>query len=240
VKTKPPQGETVTTGDARGHARSFPIILSAPSGGGKTTIARCLLDKRDDLGYSISCTTRSPRTNEKDGRDYHFLSHKEFLEHRNRGDFAEWAKVHGKLYGTLKSAISSVLKSGKHVILDIDVQGARQLRAEYKDAVTVFVLPPSAEVLLDRLKKRKTESPQQLAARLDSALQELRAVEEYEYVVVNDDLDHAVRQVGSIIDAEVVSRERVSGLRQQVEELAAQLEAEIGHHSSRKKKRTRS
>ena len=234
MKTEPQRSEGVKARNVK--SRSFPIILSAPSGGSKTTIARCLLDKRDDLGYSISCTTRSPRATEKNGRDYHFLSRDQFQKHIDHGDFAEWAKVHGKLYGTLKSAISKVLKSGRHVILDIDVQGARQLRTAYKDAVTVFVLPPSAEVLLERLKKRKTESPQQLAARLDSALQELRAVEEYEYVVVNDDLDHAVRQVGSIIDAEVVSRDRVSGLRQQVEKLAAQLEAKIGHHSSRKKR----
>jgi guanylate kinase len=232
VKTEPQHSEGVKARDAR--SRSFPIILSAPSGGGKTTIARRLLKERDDLGYSVSCTTRHPRPTEKQDIDYHFLTREQFQTHIDDGDFAEWAEVHGSLYGTLESAISRVLKSRKHVILDIDVQGARQLRRVYKDAVTVFVLPPSAEVLLQRLRKRKTESPQQLAARLDSALQELRAVEEYEYVVVNDDLDHAVRQVGSIIDAEVVSRERVSGLRQQVEELAAQLEAEIGHHSSGK------
>ena len=229
MKTGPQRSDGVSAGEAK--SRSFPIILSAPSGGGKTTIARRLLKERDDLGYSVSCTTRQARPTEKEDIDYHFLTPDEFQKHIDHGDFAEWAEVHGNRYGTLKSAISKVLKSGRHVILGIDVQGARRLRDVYKDAVTVFVLPPSAEVLLQRLKKRKTESPQQLAARLDSALQELRAVEEYEYVVVNDDLDHAVRQVGSIIDAEVVSRERVSGLRQQVEELAAQLEAEIGHHS---------
>jgi len=230
VKTGPQRNDGVSAGEAK--SRSFPIILSAPSGGGKTTIARRLLKERQDLGYSISCTTRTARRTEEQDIDYHFLTRDQFQEHIDHGDFAEWAEVHGNLYGTLTSAISKVLKSGQHVILDIDVQGARQLRRVYGDAVTVFVLPPSAEVLLERLKKRKTESPQELAARLNSALQELRAVEEYEYVVVNDDLDHAVRQVGSIIDAEVVSRERVSGLRQQVRELAAQLEAEIGHHSS--------
>ena len=237
MKTEPPGGRSVTTGDARAHARSFPIILSAPSGGGKTTIARRLLQDRTDVGYSVSCTTRKARPTERDNVDYHFLSRKKFLERRARGEFAECAEVHGNLYGTLREEISRVLRSGRHVILDIDVQGARQLRTAFPDVVTVFVLPPSAEVLVKRLRRRKTESRQQLAARLDSALQELRAVEEYEYVVVNDDLDHAVRQVGSIIDAEVVSRERVSGLRQQVEELAAQLEAEIGHHSSGKKRK---
>jgi guanylate kinase len=232
VKTEPPGGGSVTPSDARGHARSFPIILSAPSGGGKTTIARRLLRDRTDVGYSVSCTTRPPRPTERDNVDYHFLSHEPFLEYRARGDFAEWAEVHGDLYGTLKRGITDVLSNGKHVILDIDVQGARQLRVAFPDVVTVFVLPPSAEVLLERLRKRKTESPQQLAARLNSALQELRAVEEYEYVVVNDDLDHAVRQVGSILDAEVVSRERVSGLRQQVELLVAKLEDEIDNQSS--------
>jgi guanylate kinase len=125
-----------------------------------------------------------------------------------------------------------VLGTGRHVVMDIDVQGARQFRSAFPQTVTVFVLPPSAEVLLERLRNRKTESPQQLAARLDSALEELRAVEEYEYVVINDDLERAVQSVGSILDAELFSRERVSGLRNQVETLIRRLEAEIDHHSS--------
>ena len=212
----------------------FPIIISAPSGGGKTTIARRLLQERKDLGYSVSCTTRTPRPSEVDGRDYHFLTRDQFLERQSRGDFAEWAEVHGNLYGTLRSEIARVLASGRHVVMDIDVQGANQLRVAFPESVTVFVLPPSAEVLLDRLRKRKTESPQELAARLNSALLELRSVEEYEYVVVNDDLGRAVQQIGSILDAEVVSRERVSGLRQQVEALVARLETEIDHHTSKK------
>ncbi|MGH9884872.1 MAG: guanylate kinase [bacterium] len=207
------------------------MILSAPSGGGKTTIARRLLQTRPDTGYSVSCTTRTPRPGEVDGRDYHFLSKAAFLERQTAGEFAESAEVHGNLYGTLRTEIAGVLGSGKHVIMDIDVQGARQIRTVFPQSVTVFVLPPSGEVLLDRLRKRKTESPQQLAARLDSALRELRAVEEFEYVVVNDDLDHAVQQVTSIIDAEVVSRERVSGLRHQVETLIERLQAEIDHTS---------
>jgi guanylate kinase len=210
----------------------FPIIMSAPSGGGKTTIAKELLRRRADVGYSVSCTTRSPRPGEVDGRDYYFLSRDEFLRRRAAGDFAESAEVHGNLYGTLRSEISRVLGTGKSVIMDIDVQGARQFREAFPQSVTVFVLPPSGEVLLDRLRNRKTESPQQLAARLDSALEELRAVEEYEYVVVNDDLERAVANVGSILDAEVFSRERVSGLRHQVETLIRHLEAEIDHHSS--------
>jgi guanylate kinase len=210
----------------------FPIILSAPSGGGKTTIARQLLARRSDLGYSVSCTTRAPRPGERDGTDYYFLSRDEFVRRRRAGDFAESAEVHGNLYGTLRSEIARVLATGRHVVMDIDVQGARQFRSAFPQAVTVFVLPPSAEVLLERLRNRKTESPQQLAARLDSALEELRAVEEYEYVVINDDLERAVQSVGSILDAELFSRERVSGLRDQVETLIRRLEAEIDHHSS--------
>jgi guanylate kinase len=210
----------------------FPIILSAPSGGGKTTIARELLRRRSDIGYSISCTTRSSRGNERDGVDYYFLDRDEFLRRRAAGDFAESADVHGNLYGTLRREIDRILRSGRHVIMDIDVQGARQMREAFPSSVTVFVLPPSGEVLLDRLRARKTESPEQLVARLHSALQELRAVEEYEYVVVNDDLEHAVQRVGSILDAEVVSRERVFGLAEQVQALIERLDNEIDHHSS--------
>jgi guanylate kinase len=210
----------------------FPIILSAPSGGGKTTIARELLRRRSDVGYSISCTTRAPRPGETTGADYHFLTRDEFLRRRRAGEFAESAEVHGNLYGTLRSEIAGVLGRGKHVVMDIDVQGARQIREAFPRVVTVFVLPPSGEVLLDRLRARKTESPEQLVARLHSALQELRAVDEYEYVVVNDDLEHAVQRVEAILDAEVVSRERVLGLTQQVQSLIERLNNEIDHHSS--------
>lgn len=210
----------------------FPIILSAPSGGGKTTIAKCLLERRQDLGYSVSCTTRQPRPAERDGIDYQFLTREEFMARSEKGDFAESAEVHGNMYGTLRSEVARVLATGRHVVMDIDVQGARQLAGAFPESVTVFVLPPSGQVLLERLRGRKTESPQQLVARLHSALDELRSVDEYEYVVVNDDLEQAVQRVGSIIDAEVVSRERVSGLRNQVEALIDRLEQEIDHQSS--------
>ncbi|HEX7019482.1 MAG TPA: guanylate kinase [Gemmatimonadaceae bacterium] len=210
----------------------FPVILSSPSGGGKTTIARELLQRREDVGYSISCTTRRPRVGEKEARDYYFLSPDEFRRRRGEGAFAESAEVHGNLYGTLRSEIDRVLGSGRHVVMDIDVQGAEQLRTVYPDAVTVFVLPPSGEVLLERLRLRRTESAKELVARLNSALQELQAVELYEYVIVNDDLEAAVRRVSAIIDAEVVTRERVAGLEKQVQGLIRHLETEIDNHSS--------
>lgn len=206
---------------------AFPVILSAPSGGGKTTIARMLLARRPDLGYSVSCTTRAPRQGEEHGRDYYFMTRAEFIAKREQGAFAESAEVHGNLYGTLRAEVERVLASGRHVVMDIDVQGAVQFIRAFPHSVTIFILPPSAEVLLERLRARKTESPAQLAARLQSALQELQQVDEYEYVVMNDDLERAVSSVESIIDAEVVSRERLKNLRQQVGLLIEQLEQEI-------------
>jgi guanylate kinase len=205
----------------------FPLILSAPSGAGKTTIAKELLSRRADLGYSVSCTTRAPRRGEIDGRDYTFVSRDQFLERQSRDEFAEWAEVHGHLYGTLRNEVERVLSSGRHVVMDIDVQGALQFKAAFPGAVTVFVLPPSADVLLRRLRQRRTENTEQLVARLRSAVEELRAVEEYRYVVVNDDLERSVSRVGAIIDAETVARERTAGLRQSVERLSDQLEREI-------------
>ncbi len=206
---------------------AFPIILSAPSGGGKTTIAKAILARRTDIGYSVSCTTRQPRGGEIHGKDYYFVSRTEFLSKRERGEFAESAEVHGNLYGTLRTEVLRVLGGGQHVMMDIDVQGAVQFTRVFPQSVTIFILPPSAEVLLERLKLRKTESAQQLADRLQSALQELQSVDEYEYVVVNDNLDQAIQRVTAIVEAEVSSRERVAGLRTQVAILIERLEREI-------------
>lgn len=215
----------------------FPIILSAPSGVGKTTIAKALLSGRRDIGYSVSCTTRQPRPGEIQGKDYYFISRTEFLTKREKGDFAESAEVHGNLYGTLRSEVLKVLESGRHVLMDIDVQGAVQFMRVFPQSVTIFVLPPSAQVLLERLRLRQTESAQELADRLQSSLQELQSVDEYEYVVVNDDLDEAIKRIGSIIDAEVSSRERVVGLRTQVALLIDQLEREIESRTNKEGKK---
>jgi guanylate kinase len=205
----------------------FPIILSAPSGGGKTTIAHRLLKQRADVGYSVSCTTRLPRQGEVDGRDYYFLSHGEFVARADRGEFAEWADVHGRLYGTLRREVERVLQSGRHVIMDIDVQGAQQFTAAFPSAVPIFILPPSAQVLVTRLTERKSEDKASLVRRLHSARMELEAVGRYHYVVVNDDLDQAVASVSSIIDAEAVRHERVRELDQQVDRLIAELQKQI-------------
>ena len=206
---------------------AFPVILSAPSGGGKTSIAKRLLERRSDVGYSVSCTTRPPREGEVDGRDYRFLSLEEFLKSRDAGKFAEWAEVHGHYYGTLRSEVERVLAAGRHVLMDIDVQGARQFHAAFPDTVLIFVLPPSGEVLKTRLAGRKSESRERLLVRLRNARAELGEVGRYHYVVVNDDLERAVDQVGAIIDAEGLRHDRVHEVEAQVEALIAQLELEI-------------
>lgn len=206
---------------------AFPIILSAPSGAGKTSIAKALLARRSDVGYSISCTTRAPRKGERDGEDYHFLSTEEFLARQARGEFAESAQVHGNLYGTLRSEVARVLESGRHVVMDIDVQGAAQFRRAFPGSVAIFVLPPSAEVMLERLRARGTEDRAALARRMISALEELRSVTEYHYVVVNDVIEDAVARVSAIIDAETMRRERLRDLDASVRDLIARLEREI-------------
>ncbi|MFN2398686.1 MAG: guanylate kinase [Gemmatimonadaceae bacterium] len=203
------------------------MILSAPSGGGKTTIARGLLDARPDVGYSISCTTRERRENEVNGRDYHFLSMEEYLRRKDKGDFAESAVVHGRLYGTLRAEVERVLESGRYVIMDIDVEGARQFRNAFADSISIFVLPPSGEVLLERLRERDTESPESLRQRMHSALTELRAVKEYEYVIVNEKLEQAIGDVSSIIDAERLRWKRESGTDNRVQSIVKRLEREL-------------
>ncbi len=209
---------------------AFPVVLSAPSGGGKTTIARRLLKLRDDVGYSVSCTTRAPRPGEVNGVDYHFLTEAGFVERRDRDEFAEWATVHGRLYGTLKSAVQRVLDDGRHVIMDVDVQGASQFAKAYPASVLVFVLPPSVEVLMERLVARGSEDRTTLLARLRDASGELHMVEQYDYVVVNDDLETAVATVSAIVDAEQVKRQRVEALDRQVEGLIARLQEEINSY----------
>jgi guanylate kinase len=206
---------------------AFPLILSAPSGAGKTSIARALLARRSDVGYSVSCTTRAPRSGEALGQDYHFLTTEEFLARQAAGDFAESAQVHGNLYGTLRSEVDRVLRTGKHVVMDIDVQGAAQFRRAYPDSVAVFILPPSAEVMLNRLRARGTENRAELARRMISALEELRSVAEYHYVVINDVFDHAVGRVCAILDAETMRRDRLRDLDASVRVLIARLEREI-------------
>ncbi|GAC1484988.1 MAG: guanylate kinase [Gemmatimonadaceae bacterium] len=212
----------------------FPIIMSSPSGGGKTTIAHKLLATRSDVGYSVSATTRPPRSGEADGKDYHFLSLELFKRGQKKGEFAESAEVHGHLYGTLRSEVERVLSSGKHVIMDIDVQGAKQFVRAFPESVLIFILPPSADVLVERLKARGTEDPKSLIRRFKSAKDELKAIDLYQYVIVNDDIDAAVSAASSIIDAERSKRSRNVALDGRVKELKDGIQRAIDQYSARK------
>lgn len=177
------------------------FVISAPSGVGKTTLVQSVLRETPALRFSISCTTRPPRSGEKDGKDYHFISREAFLEGIQAGRFVEWAQVHGAFYGTDRSKLDEWLKAGVDVLLDIDVQGARQVRCLYADAHHIFILPPSLEILEQRLRKRDTESEEQMAARLAAARIELREAPWYDFLVVNDVLETAASDLIAIIRA---------------------------------------
>jgi guanylate kinase len=205
----------------------FPIVLSSPSGGGKTTITEMLLERRHDVGYSVSCTTRRPRDGEVDGRDYYFIARDDFLARQSKGAFAESAEVHGNLYGTLRAEVERVFASRRHVIMDIDVQGATQFATAYPESVLIFLLPPSAETLLARLAGRGTEDRSEFVQRVRGAREELKAVSFYHYAVVNDDLENTYHLVSSIVDTESVRHARIPHLDSQVRQLISELDREI-------------
>ena len=187
------------------------FIVSAPSGAGKTTISRRALQEISGLELSISCTTRAPRSGEVDGRDYHFLSLAEFESMRDRDEFAEWAQVHDSFYGTPRAPVEEALSSGRDMLLDIDVQGARQLKARYVEAVAVFVLPPSEAELERRLRGRGTDAEDVIRKRLTRARAEMDEYRAYDYYVINREVEDSVRQFGAIVAAE---RVRVAWLRE--------------------------
>ena len=167
-------------------------IVAAPSGAGKTTLVRRLLAEDSAIRLSISYTTRTPRTGEENGREYHFVDVATFKQMIAQGDFLEWAEVHGNFYGTSKSWISSEMAAGRDVLLEIDWQGAQQVRQHFPQAIGVFILPPSLEVLAQRLRGRGTDAEEVIARRLAAAGEEMRHVGEFDYVIINDDLEQAL------------------------------------------------
>ena len=189
------------------------MVISAPSGTGKSTICRRLLQKRRDLRYSISCTTREPRPGEKHAKHYFFLDKEEFKRKIQRGELLEWALVHEQYYGTPRPFIETALKEGAGILLAIDVQGAHAIRRKLPDSVLVFLSPPSIDSLRARLAARRDPS-ESVAKRLASSRSELSAAKNYDYLVVNDELDKAVAQIDAILTAEGlrVARQPVSDL----------------------------
>jgi guanylate kinase len=185
------------------------FILSAPSGAGKTTLTKKLLEAFPDLTLSVSYTTRAPRTGEAPGRDYHFVTEGRFLRMRKENAFAEWARVHGSLYGTARAPLDRRLESGRDVLLDIDVQGARKIRRRYPRAVSIFVLPPSWKELEKRLALRGTDRSDVIRRRLQNARSEIREIVRYDYFVVNSEIRESVASVISIVRAERLKVARV-------------------------------
>jgi guanylate kinase len=204
------------------------VVLSAPSGAGKTTIARALVEKEGDFAFSVSATTRPIRGREADGVDYWFLSVQEFRDRVARGEFAEWAEVHGDLYGTPLASLVEAGRGGRHVLLDIDVQGAAQIKKAVPEALLLFILPPSVEALLHRLLGRGTEEENAIRRRLTTALKELEAAEGFEFFIVNGDLEEAISEVRELIRAGKPGPEGPSGSLENVRALRDGIETLLG------------
>jgi guanylate kinase len=202
--------------DETGMPRGRLIVVSSPSGGGKGTLIRRVLKEMPNLGYSVSYTTRRARLREVDGRDYFFVTTETFRAMERAGEFLEWANVHGNLYGTARSQVEHELAEGRDVLIEVDVQGAQSVRALIADCVSVFILPPSFNVLCARLTARGSEHPDDLSLRLSNARSEVEHYREFDYVVINDELDRAAGQLASIIYAERARRERQEYLARRV------------------------
>jgi len=192
------------------------FVVSSPSGGGKGTLIRRVLDAVPNLSYSVSYTTRAPRNGEVNGREYFFVNRDTFEKMVSAGEFLEWACVHGNLYGTAKKQVAEETAAGVDIILEVDVQGAASIRGLMLDAVSIFILPPSYEILKTRLIARGTDTPEQLAVRLKNAPDELEQFSCFDYVIINDNVDRAADQLAAIIYGERARCERQEKLVKQV------------------------
>ncbi len=187
------------------------IVVSAPSGAGKTSICKEVLKMSPNMRFSVSYTTRPPRPDEEDGKDYYFISDIEFRKRVAEGEFAEWAENYGYLYGTSRKTMKDFLEKGYDLILDVDSRGARELKKNYPGGIFVFVLPPSIDVLKERLEKRGSEKDDIMNTRLKKAMDEITEIVWYDYVVINDSLNSAIDNLKSIYVAEKSRRERLTG-----------------------------
>ncbi|MDO8838245.1 MAG: guanylate kinase [Parvibaculum sp.] len=202
------------------HRRGLMLVLSSPSGAGKTTLSRRLLESDPEIDMSVSATTRKPRPGEVDGKDYFFLSTEDFGIMRNKGEFLESAKVFGNYYGTPRQPVEEALSKGRDVLFDIDWQGTQQLdETAPEDLVKVFILPPSAQELEKRLERRAQDPADVVASRMEKASDEISHYQEYEYIVVNDDADRAFAALLAILRAERLKRRRLTGLSNFVKQL---------------------
>lgn len=183
------------------------FVISGPSGAGKGTLRRELFKRVPNLVYSVSVTTRKPRAGERNGVDYFFISEEEFERMKRNGELLEWAQVHGNLYGTPRKFVESKLSEGKSVVLEIDVQGALQVKRSFPEAVLIFILPPSEEELFRRLKKRGTETENEMELRLKNAQWEMNRMDVYDYAVVNDDIEKASEELVKIVKSEIYGRD---------------------------------
>jgi len=186
--------------------RGILFVISAPSGTGKTTVIKEIRELFPELSYSISFTTRPPRRNEVHGKDYFFVSREQFEEMIKASKFLEWEEIHGNLYGTSKELIQKELGSGKDVILDIDVKGAKNVAKQFEDVVLIFLMPPSIEILEQRLRNRQTEGEEVIRKRLETAKEELKERDKFHYQVTNDVLADAVKEISEIIRKERANR----------------------------------
>lgn len=192
------------------------FIISSPSGGGKGTLIREVLESVPNVGYSISFTTRSPRRGEKRGREYFFVTPAEFEKMRRSGAFLEWAQVHNHFYGTARAQVEIELNAGRDIILEIDVQGAKNVKNVLPESVGVFIMPPSFEILSKRLERRGSESSTDLAVRLLNARGEVEHYHEFDYVIINDEVRQAATKLASVFLAERARRTRMETMVEEI------------------------
>ncbi len=223
-----PAGTTVSADEAESRRRGLMLVLSSPSGAGKSTIARLLLESEDNLDLSISVTTRPRRSSEVDGVHYHFLEKNRFEQMRDHGELLEWAEVHGNAYATPRGPVEAAIGSGRDILFDIDVQGTFQLYETMRsDVVSIFILPPSIAEMKSRLHRRAEDTQDVIAKRLKTAVGEMRHWSEYDYVVVNEDLDRALQNVKSILKAERLKQKRSPAIAPLINGMVQDLEDEV-------------